>query len=111
MKTPLDSNGDTEIYKLFNKKSGNLLGLFTISHEVVGESFEFQGTQNTRAELTLNLKFIPFDDLNNHPYFSYFHASYLNNSYINKNARASISSHNPYSTGGIELNPPNIRGQ
>lgn len=100
----------TELYKLFDKNSGQLLGLFRLDTEIKDESFQYKETHNTQAELTIRLEFTPYDDLDTRTYHSYFLASYIHKPFVDIGPRASISSHNPFNIGGIELNPQTIRG-
>lgn len=102
---------DQIFYKLFDKKSGRLLGLFYLEQKVELEDFDYNGTHNTDANLTICMEFTPYDDLNIRNHHSYFQACYLNKPFVNIGPRASISTHNPFNIGGIELNPAEIRGQ
>lgn len=105
-----DLYGVTEIYKLFDKQTGQLLGLFRLDTEIKCESFDYKETHNTQAELTIRLEFTPYDDLNTRTYHSYFLACYISKPFVDIEPRASISSHDPFNIGGIELNPSQIRG-
>ena len=94
----------TELYELFDKKSSKFLGMCHLDFEVKGEdSFD------RHLKLTINLKFTYHDDLSIQTAFSSFLACYIHRS--DTEPRASISSHNPFQIGGIEINPLDISGQ
>lgn len=94
----------TELYDLFDKKTSKFLGLCHLDFKVEGED-----NPDRYLKLTVNLKFTHYDDHRVQTNFSSFLACYIDTHYTEP--RASISSHNPFEIGGIEINPSNIAGQ
>lgn len=104
-------NSENSLYKLFEKQSGNFLGLFSLNRDIELEQFDFKDTMNTDAKITIRLDFTPCNDLHIRSHHSYFQACYISKPFVNIEPRASISTHNPFNIGGLELNPHEIRGQ
>ncbi len=94
----------TELYELFDKKTSKLLGICHLDFKVEGKE-----NLEKHLKLTINLKFTYYEDFRIQTAFSSFLASYIHTH--NLGPRASISTHNPFEIGGIEIKPSNIAGQ
>jgi len=100
-----------EVYKLYNKTTGKILGVFALTFKSDISTNQYSHKDQLEAEFTVFLDCIWRSDFSINNDRVSFLASYRNLPISGFEPRASISTHKTYETGGIELYPERIRGQ
>lgn len=100
-----------EVYKLYNKTTGKILGVFALTFKTTTSPNEYSHKDPVEAELTVFIDCHWRSDFSIESDSGSFLASYRNLKISGFEPRASISTHRTYETGGIELYPERIRGQ